>query len=147
MLGNKTDANSSPLAGEGWGKGQAKPITKAWVIFSPQADMKYLKILKRGYRHCAILLNDGKHWITVDPLSNYTDINVHDVPLEFNLPLWMRDQGYTITTAPIQRTNTPAPWGIFSCVESVKRVLGIHKRRIITPWQLYKYLQKSTLNQ
>jgi len=30
----------------------------------------------------------------------------------------------------------------FSCVEFIKRVLGIHSCFILTPWQLYKYLNK-----
>lgn len=114
--------------------------SKAWVIFSPQADLAWLKILKPGFRHCAVLLNDGRNWITIDPLSNTTDITVHQVPLEFDLPLWMKDRGYCIVPAPVIRKAVPAPFAIYSCVEVVKRVLGIHKRRIITPWQLYRYL-------
>ena len=116
--------------------------SKAWVVFSGQADMAWLKILKPGFRHCAVLLNDGRNWITIDPLSNYTDVTVHHVPLEFDLPLWMRDRGYRVLPAPMQRTQRPAPFSVYSCVEAVKRVLGIHKRRIITPWQLYRYLQR-----
>ena len=116
--------------------------SKAWVVFSGQADMIWLKILKPGFRHCAVLLNDGRNWITIDPLSNYTDVTVHHVPLEFDLPLWMRDRGYKVLPAPMCRTLRPAPFSVYSCVEAVKRVLGIHKRLIITPWQLYRYLQK-----
>ena len=116
--------------------------SKAWVVFSGQADMAWLKILKPGFRHCAVLLNDGRNWITIDPLSNYTDVTVHHVPLEFDLPLWMRDRGYKVLPAPMRRTQRPAPFSVYSCVEAVKRVLGIHKRRIITPWQLYRYLQR-----
>lgn len=116
---------------------------KAWVVFSGQTDMSWLKMLRPGFRHCAVLLNDGHKWITLDPLSNYTDINVHHVPLEFNLPQWMRDRGHTVIAAPVERAMTPAPWSIFSCVEAVKRVLGIHKRMIFTPWQLYRHLQKA----
>ncbi|MCB9982447.1 MAG: hypothetical protein H6861_02060 [Rhodospirillales bacterium] len=114
--------------------------TKAWVIFSAQADLAWLKILRPGFRHCAVLLNDGRNWITIDPLSNYTDITVHTLPLEFDLPLWMKDQGHKVVPAPIKRGPKPAPFGVYSCVEAVKRVLGIHQRLILTPWQLYRYL-------
>ena len=34
----------------------------------------------------------------------------------------------------------PAPFMLFTCVEAVKRVLGIHRRGIVTPWQLYRHL-------
>jgi len=115
---------------------------KAWVVFSGQADIAWLKILKSGYRHCYVLLSDGKHWITIDPLSNYMDITVHDLPLDFNLPLCMQNRGHMIMPADIRHIDKQAPWMPFSCVEAVKRVLGIHRRRIITPWQLYRYLCK-----
>jgi len=116
--------------------------TKAWVIFSGQADLPWLKILKPGYRHCCVLLNDKKHWITIDPLSNHMDVKIHDLPLDFNLPLWMKSQGQIVIPAKIERRDKQAPWMPFSCVEAVKRVLGIHKQGIWTPWQLYKYLRK-----
>ena len=122
-----------------------EPINKslnAWVVFSGQADLPWLKILKPGFRHCAVLMNDGRSWITVDPLSNYTDVTVHQVPLEFDLPLWMKDRGHIVVKAPVQREMCPAPFSLYSCVEAVKRVLGIHKRLIFTPWQLYRYLRK-----
>ena len=122
--------------------GEGHQNHKAWVVFSGQADLKMLKILKPGFRHCAILLNDGQRWISIDPLSNYTDITVHDVPLEFDLPLWMRDRGHEVVRADIAHKHVPAPINIYSCVEAVKRVLGIHKRFIITPWQLYRFLIK-----
>ena len=115
---------------------------KAWVVFSGQADLPWLKILKPGFRHCAVLLNDGKNWITIDPLSNYTDVMVHQVPLDFDLPSWMRSRGHKVIKAPLSRISKPAPISVYSCVEAVKRVLGIHKRFIFTPWQLYRHLQK-----
>ena len=120
----------------------AKIAMKAWVVFSAQADMAWLKILKPGFRHCAVLLHDGQRWITIDPLSNYTDISVHHVPSDFDLPRWMCSRGHIVVPAPLKRTMRPAPWSVFSCVEAVKRILGIHKRSILTPWQLYRHLTK-----
>ena len=119
-----------------------KTKVKAWVAFSGQADLPWLKILKEGYRHCYIILNDGKRWIIIDPLSNYMDVSVHDMPLDFNLPLWMKSRGHIIVPAEPRRIDKQAPWMPFSCVETVKRVLGIHQSLIFTPWQLYKFLRK-----
>jgi len=116
---------------------------KAWVVFSGQADLPWLKILKPGFRHCAVVLNDGERWVTIDPLSNYTDVTVHKVPVDFDLPAWMRGRGHTVVSAPVTHITKPAPLALYSCVEAVKRVLGIHKRRIFTPWQLYNHLAKA----
>lgn len=114
---------------------------KAWVVFTGQTDLPWLKILKKGFRHCYILLNDGKHWICIDPLSNYMEVNVQNVPCDFDLAQWMRKRGHTIIAADITHKEKQAPWMLFSCVEAVKRVLGIHSCFIITPWQLYKHLR------
>lgn len=116
--------------------------TQAWVVFSGKTDMNWLKIFKPGFRHCYVILNDGRHWLTIDPLSSYMDVSIHNLPHEFNLPLWLRDRGLTLIRAPLSKKQTQAPWMVFTCVEAVKRVLGIHKRWIITPWQLYRHLMK-----
>ncbi len=116
---------------------------KAWVVFSGQADLPWLKILKPRFRHCAVLLNDGERWITVDPLSNYTDVNVHHVAPDFDLPRWMCGRGHIVIPAALSRTAKPAPVGLFSCVEAVKRILGVHNRFIFTPWQLYRHLTQT----
>lgn len=121
--------------------------SEAWVVFSGRTDLAWLKILKPGFRHCYLLLNDGRHWLSFDPLSNYTDINVHDLPSGFNLPLWLRDRGHIVLQASIRRSLKPAPWMPFTCVEAVKRVIGLHARHIITPWQLYRHIVKTTPNE
>lgn len=113
-----------------------------WVVFSGQTDLPWLKCLKPGFRHCYALINNGTHWITYDPLSHYTDVNVHQLPAAFNLPLWLRDRNYKVIKAPIARIQKQAPWMPYSCVEAVKRLIGLHSVRIFTPWQLYRYLEK-----
>lgn len=124
------------------GDSKDESSTRAWVVFSGKADMAWLKILRPGFRHCYILLNDGSHWVSLDPLSSYTDIHVHHVPAAFNFPLWLKDRGHDVIPAPLKRKPKEAPWSLFTCVEAVKRVLGIHNRFIITPWQLYCHLVK-----
>ncbi len=116
--------------------------TEAWVVFSGQTEMPWLNILKPGFRHCYVLLNDGQHWLSIDPLSNYMEVTVHHVPAAFDLPLWMKDRGHKILPARIERKRKQAPWSVFTCVEAVKRVLGIHSRIVFTPWQLYRHLVK-----
>lgn len=117
-------------------------VQKAWVVFSGQTDLPWLKLLKPGFRHCYVILNDGAHWVTMDPLSNYMDIVVHKIPQDFDLPLWMKTRGHVILPARITHKTKQAPWMIFTCVEAVKRVIGLHSRRILTPWQLYRHLNK-----
>ncbi len=116
---------------------------KAWVVFRDKTELGILKPLKRGFRHCFVILNDGKRWISVDPLSNHMDVLVHDLDPDFDLPGWMAERDCTVLAAPIARDKMcMAPILPFSCVEAVKRVLGIHAWHILTPYQLYSYLQR-----
>ncbi|PZQ48702.1 MAG: hypothetical protein DI551_01055 [Micavibrio aeruginosavorus] len=117
----------------------------AWVVFSGQTEISWLKFLKPGFRHCYVLLNDGERWTSLDPLSHVTEVSVHHhVPADFDLPGWLRTRGNRVVAAPMRRdVAKAAPFMLFTCVEAVKRVLGIHKRGVITPWQLYQHLKFS----
>lgn len=114
----------------------------AWVVFSGQTEISWLRFLKPGFRHCYVLLNDGECWTSIDPLSHVTEVSVHHhVPADFDLPGWLQSRGNRVVRAPLRRDGTKAaPFMLFTCVEAVKRVLGIHKRSIVTPWHLYRHL-------
>ena len=116
-----------------------------WVVFSDHADLKWLKILKPGFRHCFALIHDGDHWLAIDPMSHYVDFSILPVDPNYDLPIWIAGKGLSLVRiAPNRTVQKPAPIGVFTCVEVIKRFLGIHRRRIMTPWQLYCYLQKVT---
>lgn len=120
---------------------QIQNSQQAWVVFSGKTDLPWLRWLKPGFRHCFILLNDGKNWLSIDPMSNHMEVIVHNVPQDFDLPIWMKSRGNIVIKTPVNRGNKKsAPWMMMSCVEVVKRVIGLHSRKIFTPWQLYRHL-------
>ncbi len=121
-----------------------KQTQLAWIIFTGETDLSWLKILKGGFRHCFIVMNDGERWMSLDPLAGYVDIQIHHhIESAFDLPEWLKGQGFSVVPSLIKRDHQKAaPFMAFSCVEFIKRVLGIHSRFIITPFQLYKYFKK-----
>ncbi len=113
----------------------------ALVVFSGQADLKWLKILKPGFRHCFVVIENRGRWILLNPLSHKTEIAVLEGVTGKELINCYRDQGLRVVPwllGPVRQK--PAPWGLYTCVEAVKRILGIHAHRIITPLNLYKFL-------
>ncbi|MGQ9371002.1 hypothetical protein [Azospirillum sp. ST 5-10] len=119
----------------------AAPPPRAWVVFSGTAELWWLRLLRPGFRHCFVVLNDGRHWVIVDPLAPFTEVAVLDLPAGFDLPGWFRGIGLTPVAAGLRRgLRRPAPWAPFTCVEAVKRVLGLHAPLVLTPWQLYRRL-------
>jgi hypothetical protein len=114
---------------------------RALVVFSGQTELWWLRLLKPGFRHCFVAVADPAGWVVVDPLSHRTEISVLPVGPEFDLAGWYLQAGLSVVeTTTLDTPLRPAPWRPYSCVESVKRVLGIQAGGILTPWQLKKFL-------
>ena len=98
-----------------------------------------------GFRHCFVAVDDGRAWIAVDARSDGMWIDA-DVPAGCDLAGHYRALGYTVieTVAQRERRRYCAPWA-FTCVEAVKRVLGVHGWLIWTPYQLYRRLEKDEM--
>lgn len=116
---------------------------KYWIAYTDKTELKCLKFFKRNFRHCFVLINDGEYWISVDPLSNYMDVVVHKVPIDFNMVQYLRNRGYIMQDVQPRRPNKMSPIMPMTCTEAVKRIVGVHKWWIFTPNQLYKYMEKN----
>lgn len=115
---------------------------RAWVVFCKNTDIWWLGFLKKGFRHCFLVLNDGYNWITYDPMSAFTEITVQKTPISFDLPEWFSQRGDKVVSGIIKKQRKITPISVYTCVEGVKRVLGIHDFWILTLHQLYKYLKE-----
>lgn len=123
--------------------GTGRPVLEAWVVFSGASSLRFQRFLRPGFRHCFVILFDGVNWISVDPLLGRIEIMVHQIPDHVDFPGWLASQGLVvIKSRNILIQKKIAPVMFCTCVEIVKRVLGIHRLCIVTPYQLYRYLQK-----
>ncbi|MDR1025961.1 MAG: hypothetical protein LBL47_01050 [Lactobacillus sp.] len=117
-----------------------------YVVFEDNTTLSYLKLLKRGFRHCYVLLNiEGtNNWLELNPASNQLIFNYIEFPDDYDYiyALGKKDM-VSICEVPINLPiYKPAPLWFFTCVEFAKRSLGLHKAYIFTPYQLYKYLKR-----
>lgn len=111
------------------------------VVFSDQTDLWWLKFLRRGFRHCFILIRFADMWISIDALAHKTEVMRIDIPDFVTLKQWLENQGEIVIKYHITPTKFKPCWpSVFSCVESVKRIIGIRNLFILTPWQLYKFI-------
>ena len=134
--------------------GQTNPEVKrprrALVVFTDAPTKAWLRPLKKNFRHCfcAVEDPDARVWVMVDALAN--GIEVRAVPLA-DLPdpaAFWRGMGLSVVEAGVAEREGaspppaffPAP---FTCVEAVKRVLGLRAAWVLTPWQLYRQLAKN----
>jgi len=113
----------------------------AIVVFSGETSLKWLKLLRPGFRHCFVLVRRRDCWVIYDPLSHRTDLAVIAGPSLGELAEWYKERGLQVLETTVRRAPLrSAPLRPFTCVEAVKRVLGIHAPWITTPWQLYCFL-------
>ncbi len=115
----------------------------AWIVFSNETDIRMLKLFREGFRHCFMMMLQNDRWILIDPRSNKTDVHLLPHPKSFNFPRYYAQQGKTVLKIPTlsvpSKILSPFP---VSCVETLKRMIGLHAWWVMTPYQLYKKLLK-----
>ncbi len=141
MRGARTP-NGGTSTSEAHEIGLAAPLyARALVVFSGRTGVRWLRWLKPGYRHCFVAVDDGIEWLTVDPLLHRLEIRASGLPSAFDLAAEYRRLALdVIEVAPAAVPLRRAPLGLFTCVETAKRLLGIRARWVLTPWQLRRWL-------
>lgn len=115
--------------------------TQALVVFVGETCINWLKILHPGFRHCFVAVRRQSHWVVCDPLCQRTDLLVLSGLTLKELSEWYRLHGLVVVETNVRiPPHKLAPLRPFTCVEAVKRILGIHAPWVLTPWQLYRHL-------
>ena len=122
-----------------------KHFKAVYVVFVDNTSLWWLKLLKRNFRHCYVLFQvDGLGtWLELNPMSNQTIINLYEYSPDFDYISYLEDfqKAVCVRTNVVSSPLKPAPIMAFTCVEFVKRIIGLHSRKVFTPHQLYKKIQ------
>lgn len=138
-----TSRKAEPSAACDGGAADDGQARRALVVFGGEVDIKWLRFLRPGYRHCFALLESGGSWVMYNPLSNGTEVEVWPGDQEEAIRAWLVVNGYEVIDEVVRPLRPrPFSWAPYSCVEAVKRVLGLRAPRVFTPWQLYRHLNK-----
>lgn len=114
----------------------------ALVVFGGACALPWLRVLRPGFRHCFLLRRFAEGWLLYDPRSDRTELALWPSCEPELLVNSLKERGYAAVLATLPAAERrAAPIAPFTCVEAVKRVLGIRRRRILTPWQLYRHLK------
>jgi hypothetical protein len=114
----------------------------ALVVFADHVACPWLRPLRRGFRHCFVVVRAGSVWLACEPLKDRIELDALALPEDFDLATFYGEQGHQVLVGqrlPVtaRRRFAPAP---LTCVIVVKRLLGIDAPWVWTPWQLYAHL-------
>jgi hypothetical protein len=125
--------------------GDEAPVRSAMVVFADHADCPWLRPLRRGFRHCFVVLRAGSVWLACDPLKDRIELEALELPGKFDLAAFYREQGHQVLVGEHRLLRTRRRFALtpLTCVTVVKRLLGINAPWVWTPWQLYTYLSAS----
>ncbi len=114
----------------------------AFVLFS-DSSLRYLQLLKPGFRHCMIVVAEAGEWVLLDPMSNGLQVTKLGALPPSELQQLFQENG--LVAVPVQRAaprRKELPLGPSTCVEIVKRCLALRGRMVLTPWQLYRKINR-----
>ena len=97
-------------------------------------------LLKRGFKHCFCVVQDGDYMIRIDGLNSKPKIDVV-AGSSFDLRGFYAKEGFTVIEVE-EGTPMKMPFTLNNCVGMVKTVLGIRAFGAVTPFQLYRRLSR-----
>lgn len=115
----------------------------AIVAYTGVSTFWFLKALDRDYRHCLAVLSVPPYWIVVDSLANRISMAVLDAKGLGQFLVTLHRHGYRCQVTrtrslPVRRLSLMP----CTCVEIVKRALGILDPLTVTPKQLFNKIRK-----
>ena len=119
-----------------------RPARRALVVFEDRNDARLLRLLRPGFRHCFCLTGEGLRWTLCDPLKSRLAVANADGASAAELAQHLAGVGRTILYGVVGEPAPGGPLGLrpLTCVEIVKRLLGVSASGVLTPHQLYRSL-------
>ena len=113
---------------------------KAVVGFGGQPTLWWMRFLKKGFYHCIVALGNDEEWVVIDPLLHFTDMIMLK---KTDVKKFFIKNNYRIVEVML---NEPKKIRLrvmpYTCVETAKRFLGVEKAWILTPYSLFRHLNK-----
>jgi hypothetical protein len=124
--------------------GNGRPPTEpsVMVVFVDHAACLWLRLLRRGFRHCFVALRVGPLWLACEPLKDRIELDLLDLPGEFDLARFYGEQGHRVLLGhrPPPASRRRFALAPLTCVTVIKRLLAIDAPLVWTPAQLYALL-------
>jgi hypothetical protein len=115
---------------------------RALVVFHGHGGAWWNRWCRAGFRHCFIVLDDGACWIALDGTLGRARLKVMAAS-DFDLAGYYRAQGFTVVAAAARDGPPFWPLILATCVGAIKRILVIRAPWVLSPHQLFVFLQST----
>ena len=65
-------------------------MSDIWIAFSGRADLRVLRMLRPGFRHCFALIRGAERWLVVDSMLHRMEVQATQCDAAFDLPQYLR---------------------------------------------------------
>ncbi len=124
------------------------PSDLALVVFSDRTGIWWMRLLRRGYRHCFVILPGevagARCWVLADSLPNRVALQLVDTESLIRLLRHLVRRGDRVV--PVRAVRRPPArrrrMRPFSCVELSVRLLGLQSLNVLTPYGFFRSLSE-----
>ena len=115
---------------------------EALVVFEDRSDARLLRWLRPGFRHCFCLIGGDHRWTLCDPLKSHLATASIDGLSAADLACRLSTPGRRVLHGMLGEPDPKVPMvpRPLTCVEIVKRLIGLSAGSVVTPHQLYRCL-------
>jgi hypothetical protein len=112
------------------------------VVFVDYTEVRSLRLLRRGFRHCFVALHYSPAWFVCDSLKSHMELTLLELPESFDLGAHYARQGHHVLlgTSRLRHLRPSRALAPLTCVSVAKRLLAIRAPWVWTPWQLFSHL-------
>lgn len=121
-------------------KSQYETIEYFVFFTKTKLDHWIFKFIDSEIQHVYVMKKTGDYWTVVNPLRSHIQTELVPVDECPHPRCFEPDAVILPIRTTINKDSVVYGPGILSCVSIVKSLLGMRKRFILTPYQLYKYL-------
>lgn len=120
-------------------------LDRWWLVFR-DSPAWYLRALRPGFRHLWIHGRTEGRWVILELGPTGFQVTLQEVsnlPWEPHLVLeFWREKGWTAVEVRPGMFGEKSFSGVLNCVGLAKRFLGLRRPSLITPWQLFQFLER-----
>lgn len=130
-----------PTLAEATARGRFRSAT---VVFVGHPATRFHRLLRAGFRHCFVAIEEESGWLLIDPLKHRIEVRWLHLPAAFDLAGFYAKRGHRVLQGGFKAGETTGAVRLewMSCVAVVKRILALDCPAVRTPYQLHRHLRE-----